>query len=213
MDEARLIQEVVREVQRRLAVQNKARRKLAVLGSISSREKKELEEAFCIVPAEESGWEVLLLAEASPELLCGLALGIASTEEGKIASRALLEGKRVCMLDSGLQYKRYKEQAPRTLYLQYQKYEEALLHFGVEKVSHTSDLADRHGSLGSGACADLTSLRLLRESDLIRVKSQGYRNVCLGKDTLITPLAGDYISNHGLCVSRRDEVRDWKSVR
>ena len=145
--------------------------------------------------------------------MCELALGIACSQEGRIATEALLLGKRVCMLDGGLEYKRFKDSAPKTLFLQYQKYEEDLLRFGVEKIGHTWDLTNHCETVVCGVSADLSSLKVARESDQIRAKSQGYRSICLGSDTILTPLARDYISNHGLCVSRRDEVRDWKSVR
>mgnify|MGYP005765048671 CR=1 FL=1 len=213
MDEARLAEEVLKEVQRRLAAQNQSMGKIAVLGPLAEREKKGLEGAFFTVPAHQGEWEILLLAEISPGLLCELALGLACSEEGRLVSGALLRGKRVCMLEGGLEYKKFKDSAPKTLYLQYQKYEETLLRFGVEKISHTWDLTNRWETVGRGASADFTSLKVARESDLIRAKSQGYRSICLGADTILTPLARDYISNHGLCVNRRDEVRDWKSAR
>ncbi len=213
MDEARLAEEVLREVQKRLSAQSQNMAKIAVLGPLTEQEKKSLEDVFLTVPANQGGWELLLLAEVSTGLMCELALGIACSQEGRIATEALLLGKRVCMLDGGLEYKRFKDSAPKTLFLQYQKYEEDLLRFGVEKIGHTWDLTNHCETVVCGVSADLSSLKVARESDLIRAKSQGYRSICLGSDTILTPLARDYISNHGLCVSRRDEVRDWKSVR
>ena len=218
MDKSRLAQEVLEEVMRRLAIdfpmpatgRHADAPKAAVLGRLSNEETEILESSLQIVPIAEEGWELLLLAELSPQLLCGLALGVSVSEEAKTVIEALLEGKRVCMLESGLAYRRYKDSAPKTLYLQYQEYEERLLRFGIERISHVSDLSAGYGRAMEGACADLSSLRLLRESDLIRVKSQGYRQICLGAQTIVTPLAGDYISNHRLQVRRRDEVRAWK---
>lgn len=219
MDESRLVEEVLAEVKRRLETgfpkivpgSHTDTPGAAILGRLSEEEQGILESSFQIVPAKEKGWKVLLLAEVSPKLLCSLALGIPVSGEAELVTKALLEGKRVCMLESGLEYRSYKASAPKTLYLQYQEYEECLLRFGIERIAHISDLDGGYSPSIPGACADLSSLRLLRESDLIRAKSQGFRQICLGAHTIITPLAGDYISNHNLQVRRRDEVSTWKS--
>lgn len=232
MDRDRLIREVLEEVLMRLredsqspgSRQNSDRGQLpgsrqerrlptaAILGELSREERLLLEGAYRIAGSWEEDWEVLILARISPELLADLALGTASDSEGRQVLLALLGGKRVYLLESGLEYRRYKDRAPKTLYLQYQKYEERLLRFGAELLHQISDLSSAGDSVQEEmACADLTGLGLLRESDLVRARSQGFRRVCIGARTIITPLAGDYISNHSLHVSRRDEVCTWKS--
>ena len=53
------------------------------------------------------------------------------------------------------------------------------------------------------AAFDMTGLKLLGESDLGKIRGTGYRTVLIGRKTIITPLAKDYISNHNLAVRRQ----------
>ena len=53
-------------------------------------------------------------------------------------------------------------------------------------------------------CLDLSGLHLLREADLFRVRSMGPASIKIGRKTIVTPLAMDFIVNHGLSVVRSE---------
>lgn len=77
--------------------------------------------------------------------------------------------------------------------------------YGIELISYTSEIAKENRIQSRPEAedfVDLSSLRLLRESDLIKVRGTGSITVLLGQNTIITPLARDYIANHNLAVIR-----------
>lgn len=209
MDEKVLIEEVIRELKRKIGqdfMKKDTGRSAMVLGVLPQSEEKALKAAYQIVPfSEAESCDIYVLAQLPIKLMADLVLGIPSEPQAACILRALLEGKRVYLLESGLEYRRYKETAYKTLYHLYQEYEAAVKRYGIELISYTSEIA-KENRIQSRAEAedfvDLSSLRLLRESDLIKVRGTGSITVLLGQNTIITPLARDYIANHNLAVIR-----------
>lgn len=209
MDEKVLIEEVIRELKRKIGqdfMKKDTGRSAMVLGVLPQSEEKALKAAYQIVPfSEAESCDIYVLAQLPIKLMADLVLGIPSEPQAACILRALLEGKRVYLLESGLEYRRYKETAYKTLYHLYQEYEAAVKRYGIELISYTSEIAkeNRIQSIPEAEdFVDLSSLRLLRESDLIKVRGTGSITVLLGQNTIITPLARDYIANHNLAVIR-----------
>ena len=209
MDEKVLIEEVIRELKRKIGqdcMKNAAGRSAMVLGVLPEGEEKALKAAYQIIPfSEAESCDIYVLAQMPIKLMADLVLGIPSEPQAACILRALLEGKRVYLLESGLEYRRYKETAYKTLYHLYQEYEAAVQRFGIELISYTSEIAKENRIKPRPETedyVDLSGLRLLRESDLIKVRGTGSITILLGQNTIITPLARDYISNHNMAVIR-----------
>ena len=209
MDEKVLIEEVIRELKRKIGqdfMKKDTGRSAMVLGVLPQSEEKALKAAYQIVQFSESeSCDIYVLAQLPIKLMADLVLGIPSEPQAACILRALLEGKRVYLLESGLEYRRYKETAYKTLYHLYQEYEAAVKRYGIELISYTSEIAKENRIKPRPEAedfVDLSSLRLLRESDLIKVRGTGSITVLLGQNTIITPLARDYIANHNLAVIR-----------
>ena len=209
MDEKVLIEEVIRELKRKIGqdcMKKEVFRSAMVLGVLPQSEEKALKAAYQIVPfSEAESCDIYVLAQLPIKLMADLVLGIPSEPQAACILRALLEGKRVYLLESGLEYRRYKETAYNTLYHLYQEYEAAVRRYGIELISYTSEIAKENRIQSrpeSDDYVDLRGLRLLRESDLIRVRGTGSITLLLGQNTIITPLARDYIANHNLAVIR-----------
>lgn len=209
MDEKVLIEEVIRELKRKIGqdfMKKDTGRSAMVLGVLPQSEEKALKAAYEIVPfSEAESCDIYVLAQLPIKLMADLVLGIPSEPQAACILRALLEGKRVYLLESGLEYRRYKETAYKTLYHLYQEYEAAVKRYGIELISYTSEIAKENRIQSRPEAedfVDLSRLRLLRESDLIKVRGTGSITVLLGQNTIITPLARDYIANHNLAVIR-----------
>lgn len=209
MDEKVLIEEVIRELKRKIGqdcMRNAAGRSAMVLGVLPEGEEKALKAAYQIIPfSEAESCDIYVLAQMPIKLMADLVLGIPSEPQAACILRALLEGKRVYLLESCLEYRRYKETAYKTLYHLYQEYEAAVQRFGIELISYTSEIAKENRIQPRPETedyVDLSGLRLLRESDLIKVRGTGSITILLGQNTIITPLARDYISNHNMAVIR-----------
>lgn len=186
--------------------------KVLVLGALKPAEENILKSFAEIHTLQETGtYDFIVAAQVSTGLLAYTALGIPGQPEAQCILEALLSGRKVYILESGLEYRRYKESSYKALYQKYQEYEEEIRRFGAEIVSGVQEAAELVMRVLKKECApaddraafDLTGLKLLGESDLGKMRGTGYRTVLIGKKTIITPLAKDYISNHNLTVRRQ----------
>lgn len=235
MDEERLIEEIVREVKERLkAAAGLGKRQTAlVIGQLSQKDRKVLEADFKLVSLEEdTDFRLVILAQTSIQLLAELAHGMPVSPEGELILRALMEGNSVCFLEEGMAYRNYRGSASQPLMLQFREYEDALCRFGARRIRYAADICDWAAKMQQSCpvskaareksgfrtdqdqitgkepanIRDYTSRKLLQESDLIRARGSGVRNVLLGADTILTPLAADYAANHGLLMTRKGET-------
>ena len=79
---------------------------------------------------EERGSE-LVITRLPVEQMGILALGLALEREEKQVLEALLSGRKVRVLESGLEYKQYKKTAPRGVFQKFVALERELREMGV----------------------------------------------------------------------------------
>lgn len=235
MDEERLIEEIVREVKVRIkSEEGLGKRQTAlVIGRLSQKDRKVLEADFKLVSLEEDmQFRLVILAQTSIRLLAELAHGMPISQEGQVILRALMEGHGVCFLEEGMTYRDYRGSASQPLMLLFREYEDAICRFGAQGIRNAADICDwaekRQQSCPGNKVPcekigfqtdqeqitgkepanirDYTSRKLLQESDLIRARGAGVRNVLLDADAILTPLAADYAANHGLLLIRKGET-------
>lgn len=230
VDVREIVDEVVREVERRVFSLGDGGRygeketaaalcdggqkiRTLVLGELNIAQRRALASFSEIVESPENGpWDVVLVARMPVKSLAFTALLLSEDEVSEAVISGLLEGKRVYVLESGLDYRKYRETMPRTLYQKYQEYENVIGRFGCEIISEVMAMAGREGSASRGVSAiindmgnvcDFGGRKLLRESDLLRTRREGYTTLLVGEHTIITPLAQDYITNHHLVIKKK----------
>lgn len=224
MDYEKLVEQVLNEVYCRLNQVDKAGdkmnfsadKKTAVI--LFGNEKSQydlLKEEFNIACYEEKvrRFEVVIVEKLCLRGLTTLAMGTNVSPEERFILTSLLKGKKVYILESGIEYKKYKTTAPKNLYRQYIEYEERIKGHGITIISHLSEvleskeydlqtkqinLVDDRLREDKKAAADLTNKKLISESDLNRLYMQGKRSILVDKGTIITPLAYDFIRTHHL---------------
>lgn len=143
-------------------------RRLLVLGMPTTEERASLEKDFWVQYdsfQEESspkdlkaadtlcGWEILLLLKISPETMAYVTHGIFGNREAAWILKGLLEGKKIFLLQRGLEYRNYRETSSKNLYALYLQQEDTLRNLGVEMIGHVGDLERSMGggpSLSSG---------------------------------------------------------------
>lgn len=200
---------------------DRAPEKLLLLGSLPQAELQALQGRYEVVREMTGEWDVLLSAGLSVETMAYVAHGIAATPKAACMLQGLLRGRQICLLEQGMEYFRYKETAPKTVYLLYQNQEKELRRMGIRFLQHSMDLLDEETGTNTcfdmterdepdrrcqkpeGSEADLRHLMLLQESEVIRARGMGYRRICLNQKAKITPLALDYLKNHGLTIRRQ----------
>lgn len=73
----------------------------------------------------------LVIAWLPVEQMGSLSLGLALTDEEGAVLRALLEGRKVQVLESGLEYKDYRRCAPLGIYQKFMALERGLREMGI----------------------------------------------------------------------------------
>lgn len=204
--------------------------KVLLLGTLPKAELQALQGRYEVIRESSGEWEMLLAADLSVETMAYAAHGIAATPEAACILQGLLTGRQVCLLEQGLEYRKYKETAPKTIYLLYQNQEKTLRQMGIRFLRHSMDLLDLEKEIyreqefaqdlfqqrkpeehkaekdwrkPGEPEADLSHLMLLQESELIKARGMGYRTILLNRKAKITPLALDYLKNHGLTIHRQ----------
>lgn len=201
-----LVSEVIGELKKRLGSDKLSlpteKRKALVLGTLSFEESHRLAESYELL-YEGTAYDLLIAASISHSTLAQAALGCPITPEAAHLTQALLLGKPVYLLASGMEYRQYRATAPKALYGLYQHYEDLLTHAGASVLSDLSCLYSHPVNSPDSVSdtSDFTLRRVLTETDVQKARKAG--RILIGEHTLITPLAKDYIESHGLTVQRR----------
>lgn len=214
-----LVDEVIRELKKKLGEESAAcpARQALVLGKLSREEETALSawyQPVDIMPAQAPDIDIVVAARLSVEDMCALALGMPKSESSACIFHSLLRGKKVYVLQRGMEYLRYKDTAHKTLYRLLQEHEARIEGFGVRIIGDILDIRrqeevcpvrEAEGIFPPSACEafDLRGHKLLRESDVHKARGTGLGAILIDKKTIVTPLAADYITNHNLEVRRR----------
>lgn len=159
--------------------------------------------------------DVLVISRLCLRGLCNLAMGNSVSDEERFILKMIMSGKKVYVMEDGLEYKRYKQTAPKTLYNKYLNFEKEIKSYGVEiinnpksilnetkvnyKVEYAKDNAEIKVNVNlTENTLDLRSKKLISESDLRKPQINGIDRILLGKRSIITPLANDFIRIHNL---------------
>ncbi|MCU9812471.1 TIGR02536 family ethanolamine utilization protein [Paraclostridium sp. AKS81] len=159
--------------------------------------------------------DVLVISRLCLRGLCNLAMGNSVSDEERFILKMIMSGKKVYVMEDGLEYKRYKQTAPKTLYNKYLNFEKEIKSYGVEiinnpksilnevKVNYKEEYVKDNTEIKVNVnltenTLDLRSKKLISESDLRKPQINGIDKILLGKKSIITPLANDFIRIHNL---------------
>lgn len=159
--------------------------------------------------------DVLVISRLCLRGLCNLAMGNSVSDEERFILKMIMSGKKVYVMEDGLEYKRYKQTAPKTLYNKYLNFEKEIKSYGVEiinnpksilnevKINYKEEYAKDNTEIKVNVnltenTLDLRSKKLISESDLRKPQINGIDKILLGKKSIITPLANDFIRIHNL---------------
>lgn len=184
-----------------------------------------IKEDFEIVPFDKSirDCEIVIVSRLCMRGLSNLACGNSTSDEERFILKMLMKGKKVYVLDEGLEYKRYKETAPKALYKKFMSFEDEICKFGVKVVKdlNTISLNDKQSTkrentkslnkenlqtveinIDDDFSLDLRHKKLISEADLRKPAINGVKNVLVNKKSIITPLATDFLRIHHLKLKR-----------
>jgi ethanolamine utilization protein len=229
-----IIEEVMKEVLHRLwSYENTSKQKTALLVLSDGRHplselitkeynllipdtdgSKKTEELYSMVSCAE----VILITSVTVKQLINLALLCGEGYLEEAIRYALLIGKRIFVLEEGLEYRSYKATANKTFYRRLLEYEECLRQYGIiftsestfpfsEKQVKQTLLRKQQGDskgITSFTKAAFDGIeeqvelkkKLILEKDLINLNIKSQAAICIEKDSIITPSALDYARAH-----------------
>lgn len=211
-----LIDEIVEELYKKLkqdTKQPKLHKKVVVIGELNKTEIDSLKNYYEVVPYQEnmSDYECVIISELTLGRLAHLAQGIADHPEEAFILKALLEGKKVYILEDEIEYRKYKKTSYKALYTLYSDYENKIKQYGIRPIGHMTDILTveekpsphkEKEELNPDEEIDFTHKKLLLETDLMKASIPIYGTVIVSKKSIVTPLAEDFIRTHKLKIKR-----------
>ncbi|MBY2477994.1 TIGR02536 family ethanolamine utilization protein [Clostridioides difficile] len=94
--------------------------------------------------------EIVIVSKLCMRGLSNLALGNSTSEEERFILKMIMKGKKVYVLDEGIEYKKYKNTAPKALYKKFISFEDEICKFGVEIIKDLNTVAKSKLSTQSG---------------------------------------------------------------
>lgn len=226
MDYEKLIEFLVDEIYKKIHDEdNKSnylekKKSIVVIGENDVDFYKEALKEFDINPltSECKDCDILLISKLCIKGLSNISQGTCTTKAENFALEMLLKGKKVYILEDGIEYRKYKNTAPKVLYNKYIKFEEELLAYGIEIINDLNELSiesrdqkvsfngiKEEKDLEPSITADeltinLSNKKLVSESDLRKPHINGVKTLIIDKKAMLTPLAKDYIRINNLNV-------------
>ncbi len=236
MDYSKLVDEVLEELNKRILLNNNnsSKQKVLLINGLSKQDSNMTDYEFITanelitngehktanehrtanerIAADEAfkSYDLVLIETMPIPMMVNLALGNYMSLEEQLIIEALLCSKPVYLLDSGLEYRRFKQPTYNALFAQYEEYEKRLLQLGIRKVTHLGEIGVERGesdkynrqldavNTNKITTIDLSYKKLLLESDLLKLHTKGKVAVKIDKSCIVTPLAGDFIKSHDI---------------
>lgn len=161
--------------------------------------------------------DVIIVSTLTIKSMANLATLVGTNDEENFIIKSLMEGKKVYVLEDGLEYRKYKNTAPKALYNKYLDFEKELKLYGINLIEYIGNLVDK---IPKKQCdkaeatieianptvdefsLEIRNKKLISESDLRKPFINGMKTLIIDKKSIITPLASDFIRIHNLKVKR-----------
>ena len=213
MDFEKLVDSILEEVYKKL--QNK---KLVVLWEDSIEEYNiKLAQEYEVYSYKEgiTDCDAVVVSKLCLRGLANLSNGISISNEERFILKMLMKGKKVYVLNEGVEYKKYLSTAPKALYSKYVEFEEKLKDYGVSFINSIEEIGSKVIDIVSKKVTEevieqknfqqsfeIKNKKLITECDIKKLYKQGMKEVVIDKKSIITPLASDFIRIQKLNIKR-----------
>lgn len=204
------IEEVVEELYKRLQINGCSNNKkvLILFGEVPSTDLMPLANIYDVIPYKEDviNFDAIVIGTMTIDMLGCLATGCCHRQDELFILKALLKEKAVYVIDSGMEYKQYKESSYKNLYSLYSNYENKLMQYGMKSITNILELLNEvkteQITTNMAMDVDLTYKNLILESDLSKVCRKGFTSITIKDRCIITPLALDYMNDHYIKINK-----------
>ncbi|QOT00183.1 ethanolamine utilization protein [Brevibacterium sp. JNUCC-42] len=161
--------------------------------------------------------DLVIIPTVCIQLLGNLANGISAGSRERFILTMLLKGKKVVVLENSMVYKKYKQTSNPVLYKQYEEFEARIKSFGIQMVQESDllniddkvdnqevEIAKQDSDIEQEEVRkEVLSKKLITESDLKKFHLRHVNEIIVNKNSIITPLAKDYIKMKQIKVRRK----------
>ena len=170
-------------------------------------------------------YEDIILCGLDNRELANLALGVECGQKEHIAIKGILKGKRIFLIEEGIEYRQYHNTSNKVFFSIYMEYERKLISYGITLVRKENILKalNNKNDCSELQCGcvlelqnklidseeettvfDFTDKKLISEADLKKIFKSGIKSIKIRKRTVLTPLAKDFIRTKHINVSRKE---------
>ncbi|MCC0782465.1 TIGR02536 family ethanolamine utilization protein [Clostridioides sp. ES-S-0108-01] len=118
-----------------------------------------LKDEFEIVEFDKSikECEIVIVSRLCMRGLSNIALGNSTSEEERFILKMIMKGKKVYVLDEGIEYKKYKDTAPKALYKKFMSFEDEMCKFGIEIIKDLNTITKNKLSIKNEVSSAIVS--------------------------------------------------------
>lgn len=180
--------------------------------------KKILENEYEILVygSEDVEGDIIIIPTLSLKTMANLATLVTEESSVEFVIRMLMKGKEVYVLENGLEYRKYKNSAPKALYSKYLDFEQQLKINGIQIIGYVGEIKKKEKNLlvniepnddiqifnGSTGDIEIRNKKVINEAEIRNRIIPGSETIIIDKKSIITPLASDFIKTHNLRVKR-----------
>ncbi|MEG0641456.1 MAG: ethanolamine utilization protein [Clostridium sp.] len=213
-----LINSIVEEIYKKINGKsdlNINRKKAIVVWDNNLENYSKIQSEYEVISYEEglTEYDAVIISSLCLRGLSNLAQGSSISGEERFILKAIMLGKKVYIMENGMEYRKYKDTAPEELYKKFISFERELISYGIKVIEDVSILLDYKDSSievkrevvsnnTDEKVIEFRNKRLISEGDLKKPHINGVKKIIVDKKTKITPLAADYIRIHHLKVER-----------
>lgn len=153
-------------------------------------------------------YKYLFLEGISNKELVNIAIGLPGSELSSVVIDFILQDKKIYILNEGVEYHQYKDTSNISFYNIMKSYEEKLKCFGINfinkleikrlikdndlgvQIAPQKAIEERKGYIVEG--------KIITENTIRNIYQKGHMAIVIKKNSIITPLAKDYIRTNGI---------------
>ncbi|MFQ9976690.1 hypothetical protein [Clostridium cadaveris] len=156
--------------------------------------------------------DIAILPKLDLSVMANLANLNASSNEEKFILNMLMKGKKIYVFENGMEYKIYKDSAPKQLYNKYLNFEKQLINYGIEIINESLS-SKITTSCNKDLLKDFSPeiiksekifKKVITENDIRRVHEKGENVIIIGEKNILTPLAKDFIKINNMEIIKRN---------
>lgn len=168
---------------------------------------------------EDTEGDIVIIPALSLGSMANLANLVTDEPAEEFVIRMLMMGKEVYLLENGLEYRQYKNTAPKALYSKYLDFEKQLKINGIQIIGYIGEVKKVQKNLlntiepiktaeifkedsSEEVKLEIRNKKVINEAQIRNSIIPGIKTIIIDKKSIITPLAADLIRTHHLKVER-----------